>query len=47
MEAEYDKALKESQSQDNIMVRWEQGLNRNTDNNNDRKMGGLFCIEIG
>jgi regulator of nonsense transcripts 1 len=28
MEADYDKKLKESQTQDNIEVRWDQGLNK-------------------
>lgn len=30
LEAEYDKRLKESQTQDNIEVRWDTGLNRKT-----------------
>lgn len=28
MEADYDKKLKESQTQDNIEVRWDIGLNK-------------------
>ena len=28
MEADYDRKLKESQSQDNITVRWDRGLNK-------------------
>ncbi|XP_043192907.1 regulator of nonsense transcripts 1-like [Amphibalanus amphitrite] len=30
LEADYDKKLKESQTQDNIEVRWDQGLNKKT-----------------
>jgi len=28
LEAEYDRKLKESQTQDNIIVRWDVGLNK-------------------
>jgi len=28
LEADYDKKLKESQTQDNIVVRWDLGLNK-------------------
>ena len=28
LEADYDKKLKESQTQDNIVVRWDTGLNK-------------------
>ena len=28
MEADYDRKLKESQSQDNIVIRWDRGLNK-------------------
>ena len=28
LEADYDKKLKESQTQDNIVVRWDVGLNK-------------------
>ena len=28
LEADYDKKLKESQTQDNILVRWDVGLNK-------------------
>lgn len=30
LEADYDKKLKESQTQDNIEVRWDVGLNKKT-----------------
>lgn len=30
LEADYDKKLKESQTQDNVEVRWDVGLNKKT-----------------
>ena len=36
LEADYDKRLKESQTQDNIVVRWDTGLNK--------KRIAYFCL---
>ena len=47
LEADYDKKLKESQTQENITVRWETGLNRKKVAyfNFSRQDGGQYSIE--
>ena len=51
LEADYDKKLKESQTQDNIVVRWDVGLNKKrityfhfAKANDGNAMKGAVCI---